>query len=128
MMKYYKTLSLGCKVNTYEVQAIKELLNQNGYIESIDSQCDVFIINTCAVTQVGEQKSRQMIRKAISKYPEATIVVMGCYSQLHEEVVKAIEGVDAAENTGSVSTHISASGHRAHAPAPARPSPPPPWG
>lgn len=93
-MKYYKTLSLGCKVNTYEVQAIKELLNNNGYTESIDDKCDVFIINTCAVTQVGEQKSRQMIRKSISKYPDAVVVVMGCYSQLHEEVVKSIEGVD----------------------------------
>lgn len=93
-MKYYKTLSLGCKVNTYEVQAIKELLNKNNYVESIDDRCDVFIINTCAVTQVGEQKSRQMIRKSISKYPDAVVVVMGCYSQLHEEVVKGIDGVD----------------------------------
>ena len=98
-MKYYKTLSLGCKVNTYEVQAIKELLNCNGYIESIDNQCDVFVINTCAVTQVGEQKSRQMIRKAITKYPDAIIVVMGCYSQLHEEIVKEIEGVDIVVGT-----------------------------
>lgn len=91
-MYYYKTLSLGCKVNTYEVQAIKELLNAADYQESIDDKCDVFIINTCAVTQVGEQKSRQMIRKAISKYPSSIIVVMGCYSQLHSEIVKDIEG------------------------------------
>ena len=93
-MKLYKTLSLGCKVNTYEIQAIKELLDANGYQESKTDECSLFIINTCAVTQVGEQKSRQMIRKSISKYPNATIVVMGCYSQLHEEVVKEIEGVD----------------------------------
>lgn len=90
-MKFYKTLALGCKVNTYEVQAIKELLDQNGYQESHDDKCDVFIINTCAVTQVGEQKSRQMIRKAIKKYPDAIHVVMGCYSQLHPEIVKDIE-------------------------------------
>lgn len=93
-MKLYKTLSLGCKVNTYEIQAVKELLDANGYQESKTDECSLFIINTCAVTQVGEQKSRQMIRKSISKYPNATIVVMGCYSQLHEEVVKEIEGVD----------------------------------
>ena len=91
-MKFYKTLALGCKVNTYEVQAIKELLDKNGYQESHDDKCDVFIINTCAVTQVGEQKSRQMIRKAIKKYPDAVHVVMGCYSQLHPEIVKDIEG------------------------------------
>ena len=93
-MKFYKTLVLGCKVNTYEMQAIKELLNEKGYQESNDDKCDVFIINTCAVTQVGEQKSRQMIRKAINKYPDAVVVVMGCYSQLHPEVVEAIEGAD----------------------------------
>lgn len=90
-MKFYKTLALGCKVNTYEIQAIKELLDKNGYQESHDDKCDVFIVNTCAVTQVGEQKSRQMIRKAIKKYPNATHVVMGCYSQLHPEIVKDID-------------------------------------
>ena len=91
-MKFYKTLALGCKVNTYEIQAIKELLDKNGYQESHDDRCDVFLINTCAVTQVGEQKSRQMIRKAIKNYPSAIHIVMGCYSQLHPEIVKDIEG------------------------------------
>ena len=90
-MKFYKTLALGCKVNTYEILAIKEYLDKNGYQESHDDKCDVFIVNTCAVTQVGEQKSRQMIRKAIKKYPNATHVVMGCYSQLHPEIVKDID-------------------------------------
>ena len=100
-MKYYKTLSLGCKVNTYEIQAIKELLNDKGYIESHNDKCDVFIINTCAVTQVGEQKSRQMIRKSISKYPNAITIVMGCYSQLHPEIVESIEGVDIVLGTSN---------------------------
>ena len=59
--------TLGCKVNTYEIQAIKELLDANGYQESKTDECSLCIINTCAVTQVGEQKSRQMIRKSISK-------------------------------------------------------------
>ncbi len=98
-MKYYKTLSLGCKVNTYETEAIKELLNKQGYTESIDDKCDIFVINTCAVTQVGEQKSRQMIRKAIASYPEAKIAVMGCYSQLHPEIVSKIDGVDVVVGT-----------------------------
>ncbi len=91
-MKFFKTLALGCKVNTYEIQALKELLNENGYQESYNDKCDIFIINTCAVTQVGEQKSRQMIRKAIKNYPNAIHIVMGCYSQLHPEIVKEIEG------------------------------------
>ena len=70
-MKYYKTHTLGCKVNTYETQAIKELLNKNGYEESLEDNplCDVYIINTCAVTSIGEQESRQKIRSAIKKYP-----------------------------------------------------------
>lgn len=93
-MKYYKTHTLGCKVNTYETQAIKELLNKKGYEESLEDNplCDVYIINTCAVTSIGEQKSRQKIRSAIKKYPGSVIVVMGCYSQLHSEEVQEIEG------------------------------------
>lgn len=93
-MKYYKTYSLGCKVNTYEIQAIKELLNKNGYIESEENNplCDVYIINTCAVTAIGEQKSRQKIRSAIKSYPDSVIAVMGCYSQLHDDIVQEIEG------------------------------------
>lgn len=93
-MKYYKTLSLGCKVNTYETQAVKELLDKEGYIESHDDKCDIFVINTCAVTQVGEQKSRQMIRKSIKNNPDAIFVVMGCYSQLHPEIIQEIEGTN----------------------------------
>lgn len=100
-MKYYKTISLGCKVNTYETQAVKELLKQKGYEESHDDKCDVFVINTCAVTQVGEQKSRQMIRKAIKENPDATMIVMGCYSQLHPEIVKEIKGADIILGTSS---------------------------
>ena len=106
-MKYYKTLSLGCKVNTYETEAIKELLEKEGYIESHDEKCDVFVINTCAVTQVGEQKSRQMIRKSIKSNPHAIFVVMGCYSQLHPEVVKEIEGTNIILGTSRRSEIIS---------------------
>ncbi|MGN1295158.1 MAG: tRNA (N(6)-L-threonylcarbamoyladenosine(37)-C(2))-methylthiotransferase MtaB [Bacilli bacterium] len=93
-MRYYKTHTLGCKVNTYETQAIKELLNKNGYVESGDDcpLCDVYIINTCAVTAVGEQKSRQKIRSAIKMYPGSVIVVMGCYAQLHAQTIQEIEG------------------------------------
>lgn len=101
LMKYYKTLSLGCKVNTYETEAIKELLNKLGYEESHNNQCDVFVINTCAVTQVGEQKSRQMIRKASKDFPNAKIVVMGCYSQLHPEIVENIDGVNIVVGTSN---------------------------
>ena len=82
-MKYYKCFSLGCKVNTYEIQAVCQILNENGYQESKDEQCDLIVINTCAVTLTSESKSRQKIRSLRSKYPNAILFVMGCYSQLH---------------------------------------------
>lgn len=93
-MKYYKTCTLGCKVNTYETQALCELLHQNGYQESKDNQCDLIIINTCAVTLTGEAKSRQKIHTLRKKYPNAILFVMGCYSQLKKDEVEKIEGID----------------------------------
>lgn len=93
-MKYYKTYTLGCKVNTYETQAVCKILEENGFSESIDNQCDLIVINTCAVTLTSEGKSRQKIRSLKKEYPNAVIFVMGCYSQLHPEQVKEIEGVD----------------------------------
>lgn len=93
-MKFYKTYTLGCKVNTYETRAVCELLEQNGYQESFDERCDLFIINTCAVTLTSESKSRQKIRAMRKEYPSAIIVVMGCYSQLHSQQVSEIDGVD----------------------------------
>ncbi len=79
-MKYYKTHTLGCKVNTYETQAICKILEENGFSESINNQCDLIIINTCAVTLTSERKSRQKIRSLKKEYPNAVIFVMGCYS------------------------------------------------
>ena len=93
-MKFYKCITLGCKVNTYETQAICELLHKNGYEESKDDRCDLVVINTCAVTLTSESKSRQKIHSLHKKYPEAIIFVMGCYSQLHKEKVQEIEGVN----------------------------------
>ena len=79
MMKY-KIFSLGCKVNSYECAAVSALLNKNGYILDKDNP-DVVIINTCSVTHVADQKSRQHVRKFKKDYPNAIILVMGCYAQ-----------------------------------------------
>lgn len=88
-------MSLGCKVNTYDIQAISETFDKKGYIrKQFDEQCDVYIINTCSVTNMAEAKSRQKIRQAITKNPEAVVCVTGCYAQLSSEQVMAIEGVD----------------------------------
>ena len=94
MYKFY-ILTLGCKVNSYESSAMKEILLQNGYQEVKENEIsDVCIINTCSVTHVSDAKSRQMIRKMIKLNPNCIIVVVGCYSQMFSDVVKDIEGVN----------------------------------
>ena len=77
----FKIFSLGCKVNSYECAALSSQLLREGYTEAKDTAPDVFIINTCSVTSTADQKSRQHIRKFIKAYPDAIIVVMGCYAQ-----------------------------------------------
>jgi threonylcarbamoyladenosine tRNA methylthiotransferase MtaB len=93
-------LTLGCKVNSYETEAVWELLEKEGYdrVEWND-QSDVFIINTCSVTNTGEAKSRKMIRHAVATNPQAIVVVMGCFSQLKVSEVLAIQGVSIAIGT-----------------------------
>ena len=86
-MKTYTTISLGCKVNAYEISALTSRLIELGYHED-NVAPDVAIINTCSVTSTADQKSRQHIRKLINNYPNAIIVVMGCYSQGQHEFIK----------------------------------------
>lgn len=93
-MKTVAFHTLGCKVNTYESNAMLKIFNEAGYQEVDFKQvADVYVINTCTVTNTGDSKSRQMIRKAIRKNPKATICVVGCYSQTTPEEIEKIEGV-----------------------------------
>lgn len=94
-MKTVAFYTLGCKVNQYETEAMGELFNAAGYM-TVDSEEDanVYVINTCTVTNIGDRKSRQFIRKAKKINPEAIIAVVGCYSQTAPEEVMAIEGVN----------------------------------
>lgn len=86
--------TLGCKVNSYESQAMLHLFEEKGYEEvNFKEVADVYVINTCTVTNTGDSKSRQMIRKAIRKNPEATVCVVGCYSQVAPQEIAEIEGV-----------------------------------
>ena len=85
--------SLGCKVNSYECSALASLLIQRGYIQD-ESNPDIVIVNTCSVTHVADQKSRQHIRKFRNEFPNAVIVVMGCYSQGNGEFVLKECGAD----------------------------------
>ena len=93
-MKTVAFHTLGCKVNTYESNAMLKIFNEAGYQEVDFKQvADVYVINTCTVTNTGDSKSRQMIRKAIRKNPKATICVVGCYSQTAPEEIEKLEGV-----------------------------------
>lgn len=91
MNKTFYYISLGCKVNNYEVSAICDTLRKHGYkFDEINP--GVVLINTCSVTATADQKSRQHIRKLIKKYPNAISLVMGCYSQgNHEYIAKEIK-------------------------------------
>ena len=93
-MKTVAFLTLGCKVNTYESEAMLKLFHQAGY-KAVDfkEKADVYVINTCTVTNTGDSKSRQMIRKAIRQNEKAIVCVVGCYSQVASEEVISIEGV-----------------------------------
>ena len=86
-MKTFTYISLGCKVNAYESNALSEALIKEGYVYS-EANPDVAFINTCSVTATADQKSRQHIRKLINNYPNAIVVVMGCYSQGQHEFIK----------------------------------------
>lgn len=94
-------ITLGCKVNIYESNALKELLEQNGFeVTEPSEDCDVFVINTCSVTNMADAKSRKMIRKCIKMNPNALICACGCYVQTNDEA-KQIEGVDILVGNGN---------------------------
>ncbi len=82
----FKLISLGCKVNSYENNALRQLLIKNKFIEN-ESNPDVIIINTCSVTSVADQKSRQIISRECRNFHDAIIVVMGCYSQKNADFI-----------------------------------------
>ncbi len=86
--------TLGCRLNQYESTAIEEKLAGNGFLVlPFTEKCDVYIINTCAVTEESEKKSRKLIRRAHSENPDAFVIVTGCASQVHSAVIEKIEGV-----------------------------------
>ena len=87
--------TLGCKVSQYETEAIGEAFEKRGFkVMPFDTRCDAYVINTCTVTAESDRKSRQIIRRAISKNPEAVVAVVGCYSQRAPQDILGIDGVD----------------------------------
>ncbi|MDE5867505.1 MAG: tRNA (N(6)-L-threonylcarbamoyladenosine(37)-C(2))-methylthiotransferase MtaB, partial [Anaeroplasmataceae bacterium] len=101
MKKKIGFVTLGCKVNIYESNALKNELLQRGYeVTDVDSSCDAFIINTCSVTNQADAKSRRMIHRLSKLNPEAILCVMGCYSQTNPEALK-LDGVDILMGNGN---------------------------
>ncbi|PHJ36893.1 hypothetical protein P378_19690 [Desulforamulus profundi] len=100
MSKTAAIYTLGCKVNQYESSAIGDLFRQAGYvIVDFEQPADVYVINTCTVTHLGDRKSRQIIRRAAKQNPAAVIVVTGCYAQTSPGEVLEIPGVDLVVGT-----------------------------
>lgn len=87
-MKRAALHNLGCKVNAYETEAMQELLEQEGYeIVPFHEDADVYIINTCTVTNMADRKSRQMLHRAKKKNPDAVVVACGCYVQAKQDEI-----------------------------------------
>ncbi len=96
-MKKVALHNLGCKVNSYEIEVMQEKLEKNGYeIVSFAPGADIYIINTCTVTNIADRKSRQMLHKAKKMNPDAVVVAVGCYVQTGTESVKQDECIDLA--------------------------------
>jgi threonylcarbamoyladenosine tRNA methylthiotransferase MtaB len=94
--------TLGCKVNQYETEAMIELFKNKGYtIVSEEDFADIYVINTCTVTNMSDRKSRQFIRKAKKINPNCLVAVVGCYSQVSPEEVENIEDVDVIIGTNN---------------------------
>ena len=89
-----KFITLGCKTNFYESQAIGEMFKKEGFAVVKSGKADVCVINTCAVTSMGAQKSRQQIHKARKENPDAVIAVMGCYSQTDPKALSDSPDID----------------------------------
>ncbi len=93
-------LTLGCKVNQYDTEAMQEIMESHG-VETVDfsQKADIYLINTCTVTNIADRKSRQMIHRAIRQNPDSCVIVCGCLSQRNSAQILAIEGVSAVVGT-----------------------------
>lgn len=101
--------TLGCKVSQYETEAIGEGFADAGFeVRPFDDVCDAYVINTCTVTQESDRKSRQVIRRAIKRNPNAVVAAVGCYTQRSPDEVSGIDGVDIVIGTDNKMSVIGA--------------------
>lgn len=105
--------TLGCRVNVYDTEAMIEMFKKDGYeLVDFEDYADVYVINTCTVTNMGDKKSRQFISRAKRTNKDATVAVVGCYSQVSKDDVIAIPGVDVilgSRNKSDIVFHVNQS-------------------
>ena len=99
--------TLGCKVNQYETQAMEQTLRAKGHqVVEFSDEADAYVVNTCSVTAVSDQKSRQVIHRVQKQHPAAVVAVCGCYPQTHPEDVRKL-GADLIAGTGDREGFVS---------------------
>ncbi len=96
--------NLGCKVNAYEVEAMQQMMTEAGYeLVPFTEEADVYVINTCTVTNIADRKSRQMLHRAKKKNPGAVVVAVGCYAQVRSSELEKDPAIDLVIGTNSKS-------------------------
>lgn len=96
-MKKVALHNLGCKVNSYEIDVMQQMLQKSGYeIVTFEQKADIYIVNTCSVTSIADRKSRQMLHKAKKNNPDSIVIAVGCYVQTGTEDILKDEGIDLA--------------------------------
>src|SRR6185437_4214611 len=102
--------TLGCKLNYSETSAIERLLENDGFVKKdFTEEADVYVINTCSVTENADRECRQLVRRIQRRSPQAMVVITGCYAQLKPREIAAIEGVDlvlGAAEKFNITTHL----------------------
>src|SRR3954471_17836160 len=105
----FAVTTLGCKVNQADSEFISEQMNAAGFEQRDFSEvADVYIVNTCTVTHLGDRSSRQLISQARRRHPDALLVVTGCYAELNPQAVAALPGVDLVVGNSGKETLVDA--------------------
>src|SRR2546423_886613 len=97
----FAVTTLGCKVNQADSEAIGEQMSAAGFVQrEFNEAADIYIVNTCTVTHLGDRSSRQMIAQAHRRHPDALLVVTGCYAELNPKAVAGLPGVNLVIGNG----------------------------
>src|SRR6266567_6375825 len=105
----FAVATLGCKVNQADSEAIGEQMSSAGFVQrNFDETADIYIVNTCTVTHLGDRSSRQLISQARRRHPDALLVVTCCYAELNPQAVAALPGVNLVVGNSGKDTLVDA--------------------